>query len=67
MKLGEVIPKYREYRQVLVDQTRSLAKQRDEAQKKFELAGDKKVEELYSFPWKHRTKSLRKTRKYLMD
>ena len=45
MKLGEVIPKYREYRQVLVDQTRSLAKQRDEAQKKFELAGDKKFEE----------------------
>ena len=44
MKLGEVIPKYREYRQVLVDQTRSLAKQRDEAQKKFELAGDKKFE-----------------------
>lgn len=45
MKLGEVVPKYREYRQVLVDQTRSLAKQRDEAQKKFELAGDKKFEE----------------------
>jgi hypothetical protein len=45
MKLGEVIPKYREYRQVLVDQTRSLAKQRDEAQKKFELTGDKKFEE----------------------
>ena len=37
MKLGEVIPKYREYRQVLVDQTRNLAKQRDEAKKKFEL------------------------------
>lgn len=45
MKLGEVIPKYREYRQVLVDQTRSLAKQRDEAQKKFELTGNKKFEE----------------------
>lgn len=45
MKLGEVIPKYREYRQVLVDQTRSLAKQRDEAKKKFELTGDKKFEE----------------------
>ena len=45
MKLGEVVPKYREYRQVLVDQTRSLAKQRDEAQKKFELAGNKKFEE----------------------
>ena len=45
MKLGEVIPKYREYRQVLVDQTRSLAKQRDEAQKKYELTGDKKFEE----------------------
>lgn len=45
MKLGEVIPKYREYRQVLVDQTRSLAKQRDEAQKKFGLTGDKKFEE----------------------
>lgn len=45
MKLGEVIPKYREYRQVLVDQTRSLAKQRDEVQKKFELTGDKKFEE----------------------
>ena len=41
MKLGEVIPKYREYRQVLVDQTRSLAKQRDEAKKQFELTGDK--------------------------
>ena len=45
MKLGEVIPKYRSYRQELVDQTRSLAKQRDEAQKKFELTGDKKFEE----------------------
>ena len=45
MKLGEVIPKYREYRQVLVDQTRSLAKQRDEAKKQFELTGDKKYEE----------------------
>lgn len=45
MKLGEVIPKYREYRQELVDQTRSLAKQRDEAKKKFELTGDKKFEE----------------------
>ncbi len=45
MKLGEVIPKYREFRQVLVDQTRSLAKQRDEAKKKFELTGDKKFEE----------------------
>lgn len=45
MKLGEVIPKYREYRQVLVDQTRRLAKQRDEVQKKFELTGDKKFEE----------------------
>ena len=45
MKLGEVIPKYREYRQVLVDQTRSLAKQRDEAKKQFELIGDKKYEE----------------------
>ena len=45
MKLGEVIPKYREYRQVLVDQTRSLAKQRDEAKKKFELTGDKKYED----------------------
>ena len=45
MKLGEVIPKYREYRQVLVDQTRSLTKQRDEAKKKFELTGDKKFEE----------------------
>lgn len=45
MKLGEVIPKYREYRQVLVNQTRSLAKQRDEAKKKFELTGDKKFEE----------------------
>ena len=33
MKLGEVIPKYREYRKELVDQTRSLAKQRDEAKK----------------------------------
>lgn len=45
MKLGEVIPKYREYRQVLVDQTRNLAKQRDEAKKKFELTGDKKYED----------------------
>ena len=45
MKLGEVIPKYREYRQVLVDQTRSLAKQRDEAKKQFELTGEKKYEE----------------------
>lgn len=45
MKLGEVIPKYREYRKELVDQTRSLAKQRDEAKKKFELTGDKKFEE----------------------
>ena len=45
MKIGEVIPKYREYRQVLVDQTRSLAKQRDEAKKQFELTGDKKFEE----------------------
>ena len=34
MKLGEVIPKYREYRKELVDQSRSLAKQRDEAKKK---------------------------------
>ena len=45
MKIGEVIPKYREYRQVLVDQTRSLAKQRDEAKKQFELTGEKKYEE----------------------
>ncbi|MBO4680074.1 MAG: hypothetical protein J5626_10420 [Lachnospiraceae bacterium] len=45
MKLGEVIPKYREYRQVLVDRTRSLAKQRDEAKKQYELTGDKKFEE----------------------
>lgn len=45
MKLGEVIPKYREYRKTLVDQTRSLAKQRDDAKKQYELTGDKKYEE----------------------
>lgn len=44
MKLGEVIPKYREYRKTLVDQTRSLAKQRDDAKKQYELTGDKKYE-----------------------
>lgn len=42
MKLGEVIPKYREYRKVLVDQTRDLAKQRDEAQKKYDMTGEQK-------------------------
>lgn len=45
MKLGEVIPKYREYRKTLVDKTRSLAKQRDDAKKQYELTGDKKYEE----------------------
>lgn len=45
MKLGEVIPKYRAYRQELVDQTRNLAKRRDEAKKQYELTGDKKYEE----------------------
>lgn len=45
MKLGEVIPKYREYRKTLVDQTRSLAKQRDDAKKQYELTGDKKYKE----------------------
>lgn len=41
MKLGEVIPKYREYRNVLVDQKRDLANQRDAAQKKYEQTGEK--------------------------
>ena len=41
MKLGEVIPKYREYRKVLVDQKRDLANQRDAAQKKYEQTGEK--------------------------
>lgn len=45
MKLGEVIPKYRVYRKTRVDQTRSLAKQRDDAKKQYELTGDKKYEE----------------------
>lgn len=41
MKLGEVIPQYREYRKTLVEQTRALVKEREVAQKKFELTGDK--------------------------
>ncbi len=45
MKLKEAIPKYREYRQRLVDQTRNLVKQRDQAQKKYETTGDKAWEE----------------------
>ena len=45
MKLEEAIPKYREYRQRLVDQTRNLVKQRDQAQKKYETTGDKAWEE----------------------
>lgn len=40
MKLKEAIPVYRGYRKILVDQTRSLVKQRDAAQKKFEATGD---------------------------
>ena len=40
MKLGEVLPIYRAYRQQLVDQRRDLTKQRDEAQKKYEITGE---------------------------
>lgn len=45
MKLKEAIPMYRGYRQRLVEQTRTLMKQRDAAQKKFEATGDKAWEE----------------------
>lgn len=41
MKLKEAIPIYQAYRQRLVDQTRSLVKQRDSALTKFEATGDR--------------------------
>ncbi len=39
MKIGEALEKYREYRQILVDQTRELVTQRDAARKKAGVTG----------------------------
>lgn len=40
MKLKDAMPIYQRYRQQLVDQTRSLVKQRDAAKAKFEATND---------------------------
>ena len=40
MKLKDAMPIYQRYRQQLVDQTRSLVKQRDAAKAKFEATDD---------------------------
>ncbi len=42
MKLGEVIPQYRAYRQKLVDEKNNIAKKKEVAEKRYELTGDKK-------------------------
>ena len=47
MKLKDAMPIYQRYRQQLVDQTRSLVKQRDAAKAKFE-ATDRKSTRLNS-------------------
>lgn len=40
MKIKEAMPIYREYRQNLIEQTKSLVKQRNAAQTKYETTGD---------------------------